>query len=319
MNLNNAIEGFIKNITVTDKQEDVINGAFNNIKNNLLDKECSLSVKDVFLNGSYVRDTIIRPLDDIDIFAVIDKSDYNDHGERPNPQTTLTAFKEFLNSIPDYTNKVSQSRPCITLTLNKLQIDVLPALREFGMLYIPNEKLDGWIFTNPKTHTANLESVNTLRGGMVKNVVKAVKSWKRQNEYKIPSFHVEEIAINIFNAYSFNEYEEGIRLWFSYAKYHINKERFNTEKQYNTTLDAINNVAENLNDAKSKKDNKNESAAIKIWHDIFGKDFPTISEEDAKNMSNLLTSGKLKYGASTGLSAVSGHTIAASKGFYGEN
>lgn len=318
MTLNKAIKDFIENISVTDKQEDVIDAAYSNIESNLLDEDCPLAVKEVFLNGSYVRDTMIRPLDDIDIFAVIDKSDYNDNGERPNPQTVLTKFKDYLNGIPDYEDKVSQDRPCVTITLQKIHIDVLPALREWGVLYIPNENLDGWILTDPKTHTQNLDSVNDLRDGMVKDVVKAIKSWKRLKDLRIPSFHIEEIAIGIFNSYSFNNLEEGIRKWYNYAEYYIQTDRFNTVKQYNTALDAIKGVSEKLTDAKSKKDNDNEPAAIKIWHEVFGKDFPTISEEDAKNMSSLLTCGKLKYGAATGLSAVTGHAVAASKGFYGE-
>lgn len=318
MTLNKAIKDFIENISVTDKQEDVIDAAYSNIESNLLDDDCPLAVKEVFLNGSYVRDTMIRPLDDIDIFAVIDKSDYNDNGERPNPQTVLTKFKDYLNGIPDYEDKVSQDRPCVTITLQKLHIDVLPALREWGVLYIPNENLDGWILTDPKTHTQNLDSVNDLRDGMVKDVVKAIKSWKRLKDLRIPSFHIEEIAIGIFNSYSFYNLEEGIRKWFNYAEYYIQTDRFNTVKQYNTAFDAIKGVSEKLTDAKSKKDNDNEPAAIKIWHEVFGKDFPTISEEDAQKMSSLLTSGKLKYGAATGLSAVTGHAVAASKGFYGE-
>lgn len=318
MTLNKAIDGFIENISVTDKQEDVIDGAHSNIESHLMDEDSPLSVKEVFLNGSYVRDTMIRPLDDIDIFAVIDKSDYNDNGERPNPQTVLTKFKDYLNGIPDYKDKVSQDRPCVTITLNKLHIDVLPALREWGLLYIPNEGLDGWILTDPKTHTQNLDSVNDLRNGMVKDVVKAVKSWKRLNDLRIPSFHIEEIAISIFGFYSLDNLEEGIRKWYINAEYYIKKDRFNTEQQYENARDSINDVADKLKDAKSKKDNKNESGAIKIWHEVFGKDFPTISEEDAKKMSGLLKGGKLKYEATTGLSAVTGHAVAASKGFYGE-
>lgn len=318
MKLDKAIDKFVENITVTDKQEDVIDGAFSNIESSLLDKDSTLSVKEVFLNGSYVRDTMIRPLDDIDVFAVLDAVDYYENGARPNPQTVLAKFKSYLNRLPDYNNKVSQDRPCITIELSKLKIDVLPSLREHGALHIPNESLTGWIFTNPKTHTSMLDDVNNLRNGKVKNIIKAVKSWKKQNDYKIPSFHIEEIAISIFNTYSFSNLEEGIRKWFEYARYYIEKDRFNAENQYNAVLKAINAVADKLSDAKSKLDGKKEAEAVKIWHDIFGKDFPTISEEDAKKMSTLLSEGRLKYGAATGLSEVCGHAVAPSKGFYGK-
>ena len=318
MTVKEAAEKFIENISVTDKQTEVIEGAFNNIESNLEKEEANLKVKEVFLNGSYVRDTIIRPLDDIDIFAVIEKSDYSESYEWPNPQSVLTKFKNYLNSLPDYEGKVSQSRPCVTIELSKLHIDVLPALRENGALYIPNEDLDGWMYTNPKTHTENLNRVDDFRDGKVKPIVKAVKSWKRNNGIVFPSFHVEEIACNIFSYKSIDDIDQAIYDWFNSASIYVVKDRFNTENQYNDALSAIDGVVEKLNSAREKSKQGESAAALKIWHDVFGSDFPTISDDEAKKMSSLLTSGNLKYAATTGLSSTVGHTVAASKGFYGE-
>lgn len=318
MKLNDAVEKFIENITVTDKQTTVIDGAFNNIESKLKDDKSSLSVKEVFLNGSYVRDTMIRPLDDIDIFAVIDKYDYTDNNERPNPQSVLTKFKNYLNGLSDYKDKVSQDRPCVTISLDKIHIDVLPALREHGILYIPNESLDGWTFTDPISHTANLDTVNDNSGGKVKDVVKGVKSWKRQKDLKIPSFHIEEVAMDIFPYSMIPNIEEGLRKWFSSAHLYLKKDRFNTSNQYEAAVSAVKKVSALLKEAKEKVDNQKEAEAVKIWHDIFGKDFPLLSEDDAKRMSSLLSNGGLKYGATTGLSSITGHAVAASKGFYGE-
>ena len=121
-----SIDKFIENITVTDRQEDNIKSSFDNLKTNLMKDESNLSVKEVFLNGSYERDTIIRPLDDIDIFAVIDKDDYADNGLYPNPQSVLTKFKNYLNSLNDYKDKVKQDRPCVTVVLSDKNFDVLP-------------------------------------------------------------------------------------------------------------------------------------------------------------------------------------------------
>lgn len=318
MKLNDAVEKFIENATVTDKQTTVIEGAFSNIESKLTDDKSGLSVKEVFLNGSYVRDTMIRPLDDIDVFAVIDKADYTDDDEDPNPQSILTKFRNYLNGLSDYKDKVSQDRPCVTISLDKIHIDVLPALRKYGVLYIPNESLDGWIITDPKLHTANLDTVNGNRDGKVKDVVKGVKSWKKQNNLKIPSFHIEEVAISIFSNGSISNMEEGIRKWFSSAHLYLEKGRFNTSNQYDAAVSAVKKVAAQLKGAKEKVDNQKESEAVKIWHDIFGKDFPTISEGDAKRMGSLLINGGLRYGATTGFFSTTGHEVAASKGFYGE-
>ena len=58
--------------------------------------------------------------------------------------------------------------------------------------------------------------------------------------------------------------------------------------------------------------------AKKIWKEIFGKEFPTVDEEEAKNFSKALTEGSLKYSSTAGLSSIAGTAVSASKGFYGD-
>ena len=318
MTIQFAVKDFIGNITVTDKQEDTIDASYNNLEKHLKDDDCNLAIKEVFLNGSYIRDTMIKPLDDIDVFAVIDKDDYNDNGNRPNPQTVLTKFKNYLNGLNDYKDKVSQSRPCVTISLSKFHIDVLPALREYGMLYIPNESLTGWIFTDPASHTKKLETASKCSAGIIKDVIKAVKHWKRENGYRIPSFHVEEVAISVYNIYSFQSIEEGIMKWFSKAEYYLSKDRFNTEKQYDDTIEAVKSVSTLLDEAKKLDDSGKTTDALSIWHDVFGSKFPTVSEEEARSFGEKLSKGTLRYSATAGLSANVGRVMGASKGFYGE-
>lgn len=313
-----SVEKFIENISVTDRQEDNIDASFKNLSNHLLDENSNLSVQDVFLNGSYARDTIIRPLDDIDLFAVIDDSDYSDNGLDPNPQTVLTKFKNYLNSIYDYEGKVKQDRPCVTIHLSDKNFDVLPSLRKAGALYIPNDALAGWTFTDPKTHTAQLNETNKRRHYKVKGVVKAVKQWKRENYQNIPSFHIEEVAIEIFNFYDFTNYEEGIRLWFEMAERYLKKERFKSDDEYDKVKNKVGNVKRMLAEAKRLSDDNKVGYAKKIWKEIFGREFPVIDDEEAKNIADASKKGTLKYSATAGLSTISGSAMAASKGFYGD-
>lgn len=313
-----SVDKFIDNISVTDRQEDNIDASFNNLKDFLLDKESGLSVRDVFLNGSYARDTIIRPLDDIDLFAVIDISDYSDNGAAPKPQTVLTKFKNYLNNIHDYEDKVKQDRPCVTIHLSDKNFDVLPSLRKAGALYIPNDALTGWTFTDPKTHTARLNEINKRRHYKVKGVVKAVKQWKRENSQNIPSFHIEEVAIEVFNFYDFSNYEEGIRLWFEKAESYLKTDRFNSYDEYDKVKKKIGKVRDSLTEAKKLNDDKKVGEAKKIWQNIFGRDFPVLDEEEAKNIADASKNGNLRYSSITGLSTIAGSVMAASKGFYGD-
>jgi len=313
-----SIDQFIDNITVTDRQEDSINASFNNLKNNLMKEESNLSVKEVFLNGSYERDTIIRPLDDIDLFAVIDQTDYAENGLDQKPQSVLTKFKNYLNGLSEYKDKVKQDRPCVTVVLSDKNFDVLPSLRKAGALYIPNSDLNGWIFTDPKTHTDSLNRVHRNRNYKVKPIVKAVKQWKRENSQNIPSFHIEEVAINVFDIWTFTNLEEGIRLWFEHAEGKLKTGRFKSDDEYSKVKEKIKKVKEKLQDAKKLLDEKKEGEAKKIWKDVFGKNFPAIDDNEAKAFSESLSKGNLKYSTTAGLSASVGTAMAASKGFYGD-
>lgn len=315
-----SINKFIDNISVTDRQEDNIKASVNNVTGHLKNKESDLHVQEVFTNGSYERDTIIRPLNDIDLFAVLKKDDWKDeYGNLPNPQSVLTKFKDYLNSLSDYKDKVKQDRPCVTIQLSDKHFDILPSFEQVGGGYlIPNHDLKGWIYSYPEKLSTDLDSVHKNRDYKVKPVVKAVKSWNRENNKLIPSFHVEEAAINIFLINSFKNYEEGIRLWFNNAESYLISNKFKSNDDYTAAINKIKKVKTKLNDAKKLYDEDEEGEAILIWKEIFGQEFPTVDVEEAKNFSKSLADGKLKIGATGLLSETVGKSIPASTGFYGE-
>ena len=313
MTLIKAVDDFIRRITPTDYQEDSIDASFNNLKRILTAEDSPLSVKEVFMNGSYVRRTIIRPIEDIDVFAVIEASDYSKDGFDPKCNTVLDKFKRYLESKADYKGKCRQSRPCITIDLADKHIDVLPSIRKNDYLLIPSPDLSYWMETRPKEHTKQLQQVNDMRNSKVKHVVMAIKSWKKNNDLKIASFHVEQIAIHVFNIYDFSNHKDGILLWFKYAILSLNSNLCGTQNQYQAVLDSIKNVQSILEDA----ENKSDKEAIVIWKSVFGSDFPKYDQEQAKTFSKALTEGKLRLSASAGLSMIGGKAIPASKGFYG--
>ena len=314
------ITEMIEKISVTDKQEDSITTSVENLNNKLTHEECDLYVKETFTNGSWERDTILRPLDDVDVFAVLDKDEWIDEdGNLPNPQTVLTNFKDYLNEIGDYKGKVSQSRPCVTIELSKINFDVLPSFEDGNGYLIPNHDLKSWTFTNPIRLSQRLEDTDKYCGYSLKKIIKAIKYWNRENDKMIPSYIIEEIAISIFETDRFSDLEEGIRLWFSNSKSHLNLKDFTSENKFNSSKDNIEEVKQKLEEAKELINSDQELDAIKIWKEIFGKEFPTADIEEAKNFSNELTKGNLKINSSGLLSTIAGKTITSSKGYYGDN
>jgi Second Messenger Oligonucleotide or Dinucleotide Synthetase domain len=313
-----SIGQLIDNITVTDRQEENIQQSLSNITGWLEDDGSGLNVNNTFTTGSYERDTNIRPLDDIDMFAVLNFDDWkDDFGRYPNPQNVLTKFKNYLNGINEYKGKVKQDRPCVTIELSNKDFDILPSFARSGGGYlIPNHDLSSWTYSYPEELGNNLADVHKLRNYKVKETIKAVKYWNRENSKLIPSYHVEETAINIFQGYSFSNFEESIRLWFDKAENYMSYAKFKSYDDYTAALNKVKKVKGKLNDAKKKYDEGKEGEAIQIWKDVFGNEFPTVNIEEAKNFGKALSNGGLKVTSTGGLSTIIGTAAAASKGFY---
>ena len=320
MTLLQCINEFIDNISVTDRQEDNIKCSLSNLESHLTDKENNLNVKGTFTNGSYDRDTILRPLDDIDMFAVLNTDKWKDEfGNLPDPQSVLTKIKKYLNAQSDYKDKVTQDRPCVTVKLSDKNFDILPSFEQLGGGYlIPNYDLKSWTYSYPEKLTTDLDDVHRLRNFRVKQTVKAAKYWNRENNKLIPSYHIEETAINIFQPNNFINFAEAIRLWFNNAEYHLLSNKFKSNDEYNKSAIKLKKAKDKLNEAKEKYDDGKEDETIQIWKEVFGKEFPTVSDDEAKNFSKSLSEGNLKISSTGTLSTSVGTLISASKGFFGD-
>lgn len=318
MNLLQSISKLIEKISITDKQEENIKASVKNITTTL-EKDDTLHLKETFLNGSYERDTMIRPLDDIDIFVVLDESYWkDDFGVMRKPQSVLDKIKDFLNDQNDYKGKVRQDRPCVTVELSNKSFDILPAFEQIEGYLMPNYNLESWIPTYPKILTENLKNAHRDYSYKLKDIIRVIKYWNKLNGKMIPSFHIEEVAIKIFKFKIFENFEKSIREWFEKAECNLEINKFKSNTQYDDFKNKLNRTKTKLQNAKEFLDKDNQYEAKKIWKDVFGKEFPTVNEEEAKLFSKHLSEGTLKATSTGLLSTTLGKTMAASKGFYGE-
>ena len=319
MTLLQSINQFIENISVTDRQEQGIKTSLENIYSYLTDPDNNLSVERTFTNGSYDRDTIIRPLNDIDIFAVLKREDWEDeYKQLPSPQKVLTKIKNYLNGISEYKDKVVQDRPCVTIQLSDKHFDILPSFEQLGGGYlIPNFNLAGWTYSYPEQLYNNLEAVHRQRNYKVKQIIKAVKYWNRDLGKIIPSYHIEEVAINIFIINDFKNYREGIESWYKNAEYHLLSNKLKSNDDYLKAIEKIKAVVKKIDEAEGKCKDGKEAEAVQIWKNLFGRDFPAIDPAEAKNFSRAISEGDLKVAGSGLLSTTVGYAIGASKGYHG--
>jgi Second Messenger Oligonucleotide or Dinucleotide Synthetase domain len=303
MTLLQCIKQLLTDITITDKQTSTVSTTYNNLKTLLLDADNKLYGERVFQNGSYDRDTIIKPLDDVDIFLVLDRDEYEDGSVLRKPQTVLTKLKDFLNGTRDYKDKAVQDRPCVTIHLSDKRFDVLPCFGDdFDGYWIPDSDLSGWVWANPVLHSEKLTEVNKLRQGRIVPLIRILKYWNREQLGKIiPSYHIEDIATEIFTLFDLANHEEGVHRWFQYAATYLDADKFPGEAAYEAAFKQIDKAHTLYEDDK-------EAEAIKIWKEVFGAKFPTISDAEARELSDSMRSGKLKI-ASTGLLGALGERV----------
>lgn len=168
-----------------------------------------------FLTGSYRRDTKTKPLKDVDIFLVIDKSGAQASLRQAGPRAILEQLAAVLRTKYD-----SVVIDCMACTVNfgsgddVVSFDVVPAFeRTTDEFEIPDTRSGGWIVTNPKCHHEMSTDKNKMCDGKYVPFVKMVKAINRElGEPVTPSFLVEVMALGLVKE-PFGRYQDEVR-WF---------------------------------------------------------------------------------------------------------
>lgn len=150
-----------------------------------------------FVFGSFDRDTILpRSIDkhsDIDLMVVFNHTDF----ER-TPETYRGWLHDFAKKYYQdrYGSSVSKTHPTVTIRLNNIHYDLVPAKEETSFwssaktLYIPKMGSE-WRSTNPNDVKAALTNANTRYKGIVRPIIRLMKAWNSSNGYPYDSYDLE--------------------------------------------------------------------------------------------------------------------------------
>jgi len=178
-----------------------------------------------FLTGAYVRDTKTKPLRDVDIMVVLgaDEVAFRDQ----HPSAILKRVRDVL--VPHHSaERVVTDRRCVRvdfgiesvddLSREVVSFDVVPAFAAGDNFEIPDDVLGSWITTNPNVHAAKATEANRAFSLAWKPLVKMVKQWNRSSGGPIePSFLIEALALDLFDAPWAGSYPYEIRQFFASA------------------------------------------------------------------------------------------------------
>lgn len=151
-------------------------------------------IRDI-LSSSYSRRTAIRPLNDIDVFVVLNPITHRDCYPPAAPASCLKKIRAALQAAyPNHEVRLQGRSVHIDFTGTGIGYDVVPAFEERagGEYKIPDRDRDEWIRTNPEKHKAACIAANDRAGGKLNRLIKAAKRWNQRQPARaqLRSFHL---------------------------------------------------------------------------------------------------------------------------------
>lgn len=197
-----------------------------------------------FLTGSYKRGTKITPLDDVDIFIILngsglilydsnrigveDDSIYGAYKDDHGFLSSIKILEAFKRTLPDIYSNVKRDGQALNIWLSSYDIglDLVPSFttKDKDYYLIPSgHGKNTWLKTNPQKDEEIVNELDKRHNGLLKDIIRVVKYWnKKKNKNRLRSYHIEAIAVNVFqHQSSIRSYIEGLRIYFQNFIYYV--------------------------------------------------------------------------------------------------
>lgn len=220
MSVNSLLADFLKSYVEPDVERDRIKEAHIEIRN-MVEELLGDVHENSFVMGSYKRHTLIRRLSDdekydVDVMFVLNEDEDLDG--------LLDTMEIVAESITDQVDEIeSYRRQKVSVGLrykDSFSIDMVPSqLNDDGTYNIYDSRERKKVKTNPLMHIEVISTLNGERNELLKPLIKLVKRWKQENAIKtLKSFHLEMLAVKIFNEADIPNLAEGLKTYFNEAK-----------------------------------------------------------------------------------------------------
>lgn len=160
----------------------------------------------VIITGSYKRWTKIKPLNDVDLFCILNAEDESEYLKKSS-RVLLDAFgKKLIGEYGDSNVRVWDK--CVTVNFGSatpeddsrvFSVDVVPAFEDGRAYKIPDAyHATGWMKTDPEIHAEMATKANKSMDGTWVSLVKMAKKCNTHHGKPIdPSFLVEVMALQL--------------------------------------------------------------------------------------------------------------------------
>ena len=286
-----AFNQFAATITPTETQQATTRGRRDKAQEVLKDAFAgsNMPLLKTKLIGSAGRNTIIRPIDDVDVFAVFDDSVvWNEY--QYDAKKLLYRVRDALNA--KYGVKVGSRGQAVRLFFtDSPNVEIVPAfaVETGGYVIASGNPAPSWLFgntwqmTDPYVHESFLSQRNTELGSNLKRLTRFLKRWNAVHSRRFSSFHLELLVQASFGSLSANS-RENCHRFFEWAPQYLAVQdpagysgsmMANVDYARRSAMTtALRTGYEQSGRALDAENAGDPAEAIRLWRIIFGDEFP---------------------------------------------
>lgn len=282
-----AFDAFKDKLLLTETQQTTVKGRRTATEGYIQDafpSSSDLPLRSTYLMGSAGRDTIIRPLDDVDVLAIFNNKDgIFDRLYRYDSKKFLYRVRDALNS---YKVEVVGARGQAVRLFYKAapHVDIAPVFQWAGGGYALPDGSGGWLTTDPFAHHEWIAQRNKDLNYRLKPMVRMLKRWNNVHSKYLKGFHIEVMTATAFTSLG-GDSRKACELFFQWAQSNLavsdpagHGGDLSSYLSYSARIALISNLesarqrAAKANAAEATGDHEE---AIRLWRIIFGSEFPT--------------------------------------------
>jgi hypothetical protein len=221
-----------KKIRPLESQRTRITKLYGELKDFLGEHNC-------FQTGSYARFTAIRPVHDLDIFYIFRDGKTTLGAQQALPEVAQSIEQEFSKVCSESFTVDTQTHSVKLSFDDDFSIDVVPAVEtetvtdDFGdpIYIVPVESSGEWIYSDPKGYKKLTKETDDTADNKLRYAIRLVKAWRkgckdRDDDFKLKSFHIEQMMIEIFEEKPSIDLHEAVRSFFSKVPENLLTPRF---------------------------------------------------------------------------------------------
>ena len=195
MSVNSYLTQVSSKLVLSENEKNSMNASIHTLKSQI-DSYFEQTIKTHFQFGSSTRGTILpvkadsnSDIDYMIVFNILDR--------KQEPQIYFEELRRFVDKNYSAT-EIKQSSPAVLLSLNCINLKLVPAINDSGIYKIPSPKSNWteWIGTDPNSSKKDIQEKNKSNHNNIKPLVRLIKYWNALNNHPYISYSLEKHIVD---------------------------------------------------------------------------------------------------------------------------